>query len=92
MKFDKPGIIGFRAGGARTDSFVRLTKIINLGESGYNVHFMKPNGRYDFWFISSRICDSFIEIDGIRYVGDMLDTFCEAFMAMAETEKVIDSL
>ena len=91
MKFDGPGIIGFPMGGLNTDSFARLTMIRNTG-AGYDVFFVKPNGQNDCWCISATSDNSFIEIDGIRYKGDALTSFCETFITMTETEEAIDSL
>lgn len=90
MKFDRPGIIGYSLGGLRTDSFTRITHI-RYSNPGYYVSFIKPDGRNDFWRLAVN-SDNFIEIDGIRYAGDQLETFCNAFITMAETVKAIDSL
>ena len=98
MKFDGPGIIGFHAGVLNTASFARLIKINHTKASGYLVIFQKSDGHGDYWCICSDPSGytdkqyDFIEIGGIRYEGDMLTTFCEAFMTMKETEKAIDSL
>lgn len=95
MKFDRPGIIGYHLGRLETDSFTRITNVrySNPGYSnpGYYVSFRKPDGRCDFWRLSTNSGD-FIEIDGIRYEGDRLETFCNAFITMTETNKAIDSL
>lgn len=77
-------------GGLKIDSFARLMKIKNT-RAGYDVFFMKPNGRHDVWCITTD-SDNFIEIGGIRYEGNMLEAFCEIFITMTETEKAIDSL
>lgn len=90
MKFDRPGIIGYRLGGLQTDSFARITNIRH-SNPGYYVSFIKPDGRNDFWRLAVN-SDNFIEIDGIRYEGDRLETFCNAFITMTETVKAIDSL
>lgn len=98
MKFDGPGIIGFHAGVLNTASFTRLIKINHTKASGYQVIFQKSNGYGDYWCICSDPSGyidkqyDFIEIDGIRYEGDALTTFCETFITMAETKEAIDSL
>jgi len=96
MKFDGPGIIGYHAGVLNTANFTRLIKI-NHAASGYQVIFQKPDGHGNYWLCSYSYGYTdkqydFIEIDGIRYEGDALTTFCETFMTMKETEKAIDSL
>ena len=91
MKFDEPGIIGYHAGGVKTDSFARLTKIRTIGSS-YDVQFIKSDGRHDFWCISAAYAGDFIEIGGVRYEGGALEAFCETFILMTETENAIDSL
>ena len=90
MKFDRPGTMGYHLGGLQTDNFVRITNI-RYSNPGYYVSFIKSNGRSDFWRIATNN-DCFIEIDGIRYEGDRLETFCNAFITMTETVKAIDSL
>lgn len=90
MKFDGPGTIGYHLGGLRTDTFTRITNIRH-SNPGYYVSFIKPDGRGDFWRLSVT-SDNFIEIDGIRYAGDQLETFCNAFITMTETVNAIDSL
>lgn len=90
MKFDGPGIIGYRLGGPQTDRFVQITNI-RYSNPGYYVSFIKPDGRNDFWRLATN-SDNFIELNGIRYEGDMLETFCNTFITMVETAKAIDSL
>lgn len=90
MKFDRPGIIGYHLGGLRTDRFTRITNI-RYSNPGYYVSFIKPDGHNDFWRLDTS-SDNFIEIDGTRYAGDKLETFCNAFITMSETVKAIDSL
>ena len=90
MTFDGSGIIGYRLDGPQTDRFARITNI-RYSNPGYYVSFIKPDGRSDFWRIATNN-DCFIEIDGIRYEGDRLETFCNAFITMTETNKAIDSL
>lgn len=90
MKFDEPGIIGYRLGGLQTDRFARITNI-KYSNPGYYVSFIKPDGHNDFWRLATNSND-FIEINGIRYEGDMLEAFCNTYIAMVETAKAIDSL
>lgn len=90
MTFDGSGIIGYRLGRLQTDNFARITNI-RYSNPGYYVSFIKPDGRNDFWRLATN-SDDFIELNGIRYEGDMLETFCNAFITMTETAKAIDSL
>ena len=97
MKFAGPGIIGYHAGVLQASHFTRLIDIKHTA-AGYQVIFTRPNGQTDFWCITANPANfmdeqyDFIEIDGIRYEGDALKTFCETFITMMETKKAIDSL